>query len=116
MLVVVPLGILLAPVPKIFIEIFKGCNGRNGNESVSAAVTHLVFYITLFIAGGRIAEIRLEPVMKHETVETVGKDTLGPFQHLCYSGSHVVKAEPDGNTADSLKDPLHAFQQAFLVL
>lgn len=75
-LVVVPLGILLAPVPKIFIEIFKGCNGRNGNESVSAAVTHLVFYITLFIAGGRIAEIRLEPVMKHETVETVGKDTL----------------------------------------
>ena len=62
MLVVVPLGVLLAPVPEIFIEILKGCNGRNRNKSVPAAVTHLVFYITLFITGGRIAEIRLEPV------------------------------------------------------
>ena len=108
--VVRALGILLAPLPEILIEVCKGSNFRHRDESVAAAVTNLVFHIAFFVAGCRIAEVSLKTVMQHETVESIRKNTLCSLEHLCNGCRHVVKPQSGRDAADMLKDPFHPFQ------
>ena len=48
--------------------------------------------------------------------KAVCQDALTIFQYLSDSRGHVVKPQPGRDTANVLKNPLHAFQQALLVL
>ena len=110
------LGVLLAPLPEILVEICEGSDFRHGDEGVAAAVAHLVLHIALLIAGCRIAEVCLKAVMQHETVESVCENAIRSPEHLGNGSRHVVEPQPGGNSADMLKDPFHSFQQTFLIL
>ena len=111
-----PVAVLLAPIPQPFVEFLKRGNRGNGNKGVPAAVPDLVFHVALFIAGGRIAEIRLEPVVEHEPAKPLRKRPLAILQDLSNSSAHVVKPKVMRHSADVFKDSLHPFQQAFLIL
>ena len=110
------LGILLAPIPQGLVKIVKRCNGRNRNKSISAAVTHLVFHVSLFVAGRRVTELCPETVMQHKPSEAVCEDSVCTLEYLHNSGGHIVKAQHRRNAANVLKDALHPLQKAFLVL
>src|SRR5699024_6130319 len=86
------------------------------DKRIAAAVTNLVLYIAFFVAGSRIAKISLETVVEHKAGKAVRKDTLTIFSYLSNRRGHVVKPQPGRDAANVLKNPLHAFQQALLVL
>ena len=54
--------------------------------------------------------------MEHKSGKAVCQNTLTVFQYLSNSRGHIVKAQSDGNTPNVLKNPLHAYPQALLVL
>ena len=110
------LGVLFTPLPEILIEICEGSDFRHGDKSVAAAVTNLVFHIAFFVAGCRIAEVSLKTVMQHEAVESICENALRSPEHPRNGSRHVVEPQPGRNPADMLKDPLHSFQQALLIL
>ena len=114
--VVLTLRVLLTPVPQMLVEVLHGRNRGNRHKRIAAAVADFVLYVAFLVAGGGITELRMETVMEHEPLESVRKDTVCALQHLHHSRGHVVKAQVARNTANVLKDPLHPFQQALLVL
>ena len=111
-----PVAVFLTLLPKLLVEFLKGSNRGNRDEEVAAAVANLVFYVALLIAGCRIAEVGLETVVQHEAVECVSQRPFAIFQNLRHSCGHVVEAKARRDAANVLKDSLHSFQQALLVL
>lgn len=103
--VVSALCILFAPLPERLVEICERSIFRHRDKGIAAAVARLIFYVVLFIAGCRIAEISQKAVMQHEAIESIRERTL-----------RSLEPQPGVNTADVLKDSFHSFQQTFLVL
>lgn len=54
--------------------------------------------------------------MHHKTSETICENPFCTFEYLHNGGGHIVKTQHRGYTANMLKDALHPFQQASLVL
>ena len=79
MLVVEPVSVLFAPLQELFIKFLKRGNDWDRDKRIAAAVTNLVLYIAFFVAGGRIAKIRMQKVMEHKSCKAVRKDTLTIF-------------------------------------
>ena len=49
-LVVLALGVFFAPIPEALVEILKRSYRRHRDERIAAAVTHLVLYVSFFVA------------------------------------------------------------------
>lgn len=111
-----PVSVLFAPLQELFIKFLKRGNDWDRDKCIAAAVANLVLYIALFVAGSRIAKISPENAVEHKSGKAVCQNTLTVFQYLSNSRGHIVKAQSDGNTPNVLKNPLHAYPQALLVL
>lgn len=63
--------IFFTSVPEILVKILERGNAGDWDKRIPSTVSHLVFYVALFIAGCQVAEISLEPVMQHEPGEAI---------------------------------------------
>lgn len=63
--------ILFTPIPEILVKVLERGDGGDWDKRIPSAISHFVFYVALFIACCRVAEISLEPVMQHEPGEAI---------------------------------------------
>lgn len=80
--------------------------GGNRDKEIAAAVSDFVFYVSLFVPGGRIAEVSLKTVVQFKSCKAIRQFTLGPGTYVRDRSGHVIRFNADRNAADMVEDAL----------